>query len=146
MYHPLTQIDSPEERDRRSLASGIVCDLDADPTRQEYAEQCDINWIVERFGGNLVTGIKPRYGENHFDLDLMGAMQVMSDAAAQFEALPPKLRQAYPTISSLVEALNRGELTLTPTEPGSEAPAATQEPQTGSPAGAPPANPPAGTA
>lgn len=143
MFHPQTQTDSPEERDRRSLASGIVCDLDADPTRQEYAEQQDINWIVQRFGGNLVTGLKPQYGENNFDLDLMGALETMTVAQDQYNALPAKLRQAYPSISSLVEALERGELTLTPATPPSEAPAGTQEPQTAAPAGAPPANPPA---
>lgn len=145
MFHPQTQIDTPEERDRRSFASGIVCDLDADATRQEYAEQADINWIVNRFGGNLVTGLKPQFGHNDFDTDLMGALETLAAARDQYDALPEKLRQAYPSISSLVEALDRGDLTLTPVTPPSEAPAATQEPQTGAPAGAPPANPPAAT-
>lgn len=145
MFHPQTQTDSPEERDRRSLDSGIVCDLDADPTRQEYAEQQDINWIVQRFGGNLVTGIKPQFGENNFDLDLMGALETMTAAQDQYNALPANLRQAYPSISSLVEALERGELTLTPATTPEGRQGASPEPEPGSPAGAPPANPPAAT-
>nr|QJB20329.1 MAG: internal scaffolding protein [Microvirus sp.] len=146
MYHPLTQIDSPEERDRRSLESGILCDLDADPTRQEFAQEADINWLVQRYGGQFAGGVPPKYGDNDFDIDLTTAYERMAEAQAMFDALPLKLRQAYPSITSLVEALEGGELSLTPDNPVSEAPAATQEPEKPVPAGAPPANPSAGTA
>lgn len=146
MFHPLTQIDSPEDRDRRSRETVIVCDLDADATRQEFAQEADINWLVQRYGANFAGGVPVRYGDHDFDLDLTSAYEQLSAAQATFNDLPPKLRKAYPTITSLMEALERGDLTLTPSNPDSEAPAGKQELEKPVPAGAPPAKSPADTA
>lgn len=155
MYGNQTQIDPPEERDRRSLESGISCDLDADPTRQEFAQEADINHLVQRYGGVPDTGRPVRFGEYDFDMDLTASFEALAVARDQYQSLPENLRRAYPSVESLVEALDRGEITLgiqedqkTPPDgqsgqnsPGGGSAPPSQNP--GSPAGAPPANPPA---
>lgn len=143
MYHPLTQTDSDEERDRRSLATGIQGG-DEDPTRQEHKDEADINYLMKRYGQVPGTGRPVQFGEQlDFDFDLMRAFEALSDARSSYDKLPDRLRAKYPSIESLMTALESGELELTPDSPRSEAPDGNQEPQSGAPAGAPPAKPPA---
>lgn len=144
MYAPQTQTDSDEVRDARSLATGIAFDPSSDPTRQEFAEESDINFLIRRYGRIPDTGMAVRFGEQlSFDMDLMTAFEAMSNARASYDQLPDHVRAKYPTIESLMAGLESGELSLAMPNPGSEAPAGKQEPQSPAPAGAPPANPPA---
>lgn len=145
MYHPNSQIDSPEERDRRSLESAIFTPEDAEsPTRQELKDDADINVMIKRFGGIPDTGRRIQFGEQmSFDLDLMTAFEALANAKSSFDDLPAELRAKYPTITRLMEAVERGEVSLGMPDPGSEPPAGTQGAQDPAPAGAPPSNPPA---
>lgn len=155
MYGNQTQTDSPEERDRRSLATGIEFDPDGGITRQEFAQEADINWLVQRYGGVPDTGRPVRFGEFDFDMDLTASFEALAVARDQYQSLPEELRRAYPSVEALVSALDRGEITLGIQEDSKTAPeghsgqnspgggSAPPSQNPGSPAGAPPANPPA---
>lgn len=147
MYHTQTQTASDEERDARSLATGIVFNQDDDIVRQEYKQEADINYLLNRYQGQLPEERRPlRFGEQlDFDMDLLQAFEAIANARASYDQLPLKVRKAYPSITDLMEAVERGEVSLGMDNPDSEAPAGTQEPQKPDPAGAPPANPPAAT-
>lgn len=109
-----TQLDL--RGDDISLATGIAFDPDDDQTRQEFKEECDINTILARFGAGDVRPV--RFGESvDADLDLLTAINAVRDAQDSFEALPQSLTSRYRDISSLVDALNRGELQLTSEPP-----------------------------
>lgn len=67
--------------------------------RQEFAEECDINGIMERYER---TGVITHYSERapeYLDLtdapDLMTAMDVMQKAETAFMALPAKVRREF---------------------------------------------------
>lgn len=154
MYGNQTQIDPPEERDRRSLESGLSCDLDADPTRQEFAQEADINYLVKRYGGVPDTGRPVRFGDFDFDMDLTGAFEALAVARDQYQALPEEIRRRFPTVESVVDAIETGELSLGMAPDLSEAQQANSGQSSGvgsappnqsasSPAAAPAANPPA---
>lgn len=101
--------------DDASFASGLDTSGWDDVTRQEFKEDCDINTILQRFGAGDARPF--RFGDAlDADLDLQNAIESVRSAQHSFDELPPELRSRYRDISSLVDALNRGELVLT-TEP-----------------------------
>lgn len=68
-------------------------------TRQEFAEECDINVLMARFestgvGPQTVTG-EPRYLDLTDVPDLQHAMHVMIEADNAFMTLPAKVRKEF---------------------------------------------------
>lgn len=69
-------------------------------TRQEFAEECDINTIMARYEttGQLPinNGAEPRYVDfTAFPDDLMGTMSQLSQATDAFMTLPAKVRREF---------------------------------------------------
>lgn len=71
-------------------------------TRQEFAEECDINSLMKRYDGHVIGGpgnlppVEPMY----FDFaeapqDLLGYLTYMEDASRQFMALPAIVRREF---------------------------------------------------
>lgn len=128
-----TQVD--EFSDQVSLATGLDFTGVDDLCRQEFKEDCDINTILSRFGAADPRPV--RFGESlDADYDLLIAFEAVRNAQRSFEALPQELTSRYGDVSALVDALDRGELTLT-SEPPPAAPVPSSNPA-GS-AGVPPA-------
>lgn len=71
-------------------------------TRQEFAEECDINTLMARYDTHVIggPGNLPARQPMYFDFadlpqDLMGYMAFMSDAEASFMSLPAVVRREF---------------------------------------------------
>lgn len=68
-------------------------------TRQEFADECDINKIMERYDGYMppIPGDRaPQYIDfTEIPEDLMGTMELMHDAENAFMRLPAKVRREF---------------------------------------------------
>lgn len=77
-------------------------------TDQSFKDECDVNNIISKFKktGNLthVARIQGTYGDFSDIPDLQQAMQTVTDAQANFEALPSNIRSRFG--NSPVEFLN----------------------------------------
>lgn len=85
--------------DKASDDSGLVCP-EPTLTQQHSKDECDINFIVQRFG---VTGElpvdpharKPTYGDFTGVSDYRGALDAVMAADEAFMALPAKIREQF---------------------------------------------------
>lgn len=80
-----------------SNESGLHCE-DATLAQQQFKEECDINNIMEKFG---MTGLipqnplEPQYGDFSGVYDYHTALNAISSAVEQFDALPATLRARF---------------------------------------------------
>jgi hypothetical protein len=80
-------------------------------TQQNFASECDINKIVQRF---TQTGLlpqsrkQPRYGVA--EGDFQAAHFALALANSKFETLEPEVREKYGNIDNIVSALNDPDL------------------------------------
>jgi phage internal scaffolding protein len=124
------------DRNAASDESGLSC---PEPTRtkQEFADEADINSIVRRFGlgGQLPTGVfVPTYGDFEGVFDMHSAVQLVAAAEQGFMAMPADVRARFDNNPSLfvdfvsdesnrAEAVKLGIVTTPPAEVVAEAPA-----------------------
>ncbi|HAN48978.1 MAG TPA: hypothetical protein DCQ20_08915 [Nitrospira sp.] len=81
-----------------SDASGLSCPPEEGVTQQSFAEECDINTIVRRFGltGELPQGYQaPVSGDFTGISDFQTAMQAVRSAEERFMELPASLRSRF---------------------------------------------------
>src|SRR3954470_18944840 len=70
-------------------------------TRQEFAEECDINNLMKRYENRDIGAIMRAAGEpSYVDFtemprDLLGYMQLMQDAERSFMTLPATVRREF---------------------------------------------------
>lgn len=84
--------------DKASSDTGLKCD-DPSLAQQHCRDECDINYIVERFG---VTGVlppvdrpAPTYGDFTGVYDYRSALDAVMAADDAFMSLPPKIRERF---------------------------------------------------
>lgn len=85
------------DRMQASDESGLRCE-DVSLAKQAFADECDINTIVRRFGltGELPAAFKaPSYGDFEEVADFHTAMQAVRDAQESFMSMPPELRARF---------------------------------------------------
>lgn len=85
------------DRDGASVVSG-VSEFPPTMAQQQFAEECDINTIVERFGlsGQLpVAARMPTYGDFTGVSDFQSAMQAVRSAEESFMAMPGSVRERF---------------------------------------------------
>lgn len=85
------------DRDAASLESGLLCE-DVSRTRQEFAEECDINTIVRRFGitGEVPTNVRmPMHGDFQELVTFQQAMNALVEAQKAFAAMPADVRSRF---------------------------------------------------
>lgn len=85
------------DMDEASRESGLEC-KDESLTQQQFAEESDINVIVERFGlnGELPANpVMPQYGDFSAVSDFQSAMNAVLKAQADFMELPAKVRSRF---------------------------------------------------
>lgn len=77
--------------------SGLKCE-DESRAKQAFAEECDINTIVNRFriGESLPENVQVPLNEDFDDVfDLRSALHVVMDANKAFAAMPAKIRARF---------------------------------------------------
>jgi len=83
--------------DAASDEAGLRC-LDESLTKQAFAEECDINTIVRRFGltGELPVGVRmPTYGDFEGVSDFHSAMNAVAKARESFDTMPAHVRARF---------------------------------------------------
>lgn len=85
------------DADQVSSETGLEC---SDPSlaQQQFAEEADINTIVNRFGltGELPTAVRmPTYADFDEAIDYHSAMNVISAARESFMAMPAEVRARF---------------------------------------------------
>lgn len=86
------------DRDLASDESGLLCPEGSSLTKQSFAEECDINTIVHRFGlsGELPTGVRmPTYADFADVPDYHTAMNALAAANEAFEQMPAVVRARF---------------------------------------------------
>jgi len=81
-----------------SLENGLACDPEESVVQQQFAEECDINTIVRRFGltGELPNGVAmPMVGDFTAVTDFQSAMNVVRQAEEAFMTLPGEVRARF---------------------------------------------------
>lgn len=81
-----------------SLEFGLACDPLEKVTKDSFAEECDINTIVRRFGltGQLPTDVRaPMYGDFTDAMDYRSALDAVMAAQDSFMAMPADVRQRF---------------------------------------------------
>lgn len=84
--------------DAVSLETGLQCPEEEGRTQQQFAEEVDINTIVERFGltGELpFSGKVPLEGDFTTVVDFHSAMNLVVEAQRAFDELPAELRKRF---------------------------------------------------
>lgn len=125
-----SQIDDKQEL--YSALTALNCTGDPGQTRQEFAQEADVNYQLARFGVGTQLRGPGMFTETRYDLDLQSAIHAIEDARAAHSRLPADLQEKYPTYQSMLSAIDRGELTtLKPKEDaqpvsGAAAPSSTQ--------------------
>lgn len=108
------------KQDAISATAVIDCKDDPGITRQEFADECDVNTILRKFNaGGVYPQLNPvRMGEEiDYNIDLQDALTAVMYAREAHQQLPPALRQRYPTWQALLTAIDNGELALHNTPP-----------------------------
>lgn len=77
-------------------------------TRQEFKDESDINFLLERYGA-IPPGRTPQYGVVNFDDDLTTAFEAVQEARAAHARLPKEIRDLYPDWQSLAEEIAKGD-------------------------------------
>ena len=107
--HPRTQVDG--KQDDVSKENGKDFDPAEDKTRQEFAQEADLNHMLERFGVGAVPQRPTHYGvEIDYSQDLQGAYRALSDAETARQGLPKELRDQFPTTDAFLQAAGSGLL------------------------------------
>lgn len=93
--------------DLYSAATGTDCG-DEVLTRQEFAQEADINYILNRFGVDQQA--RPiQYGTTvDYNLDLQQALTALDQVKAINTTIPQELRHKYPTWRELLNATESG--------------------------------------
>ena len=95
--------------DKVSDETGLKCE---DPTlaQQQFAEESDINYIMDRFGvtGQMpVTPLSPQYGDFTQVMDYHSALNAVLAAQDAFMDLPPNIRARFENDpNKLIEFMN----------------------------------------
>lgn len=86
------------DMDKASAEAGITFDPLEGRTQQQFAEECDINTIVRRFGldGELPSTVAtPLSGDFTGVVDFQTAMNLVRQAEESFASLPARLRARF---------------------------------------------------
>lgn len=105
------------DADAVSRETGLVCDPDEAVVQQSFAEECDINTIVRRFGltGELPSNVAmPQSGDFTGVTDFQSAMNVVRAAQEAFMELPGDVRYRFANdpqrvLDFLADGANRDE-------------------------------------
>lgn len=107
-----TQAEALTKYQEWSDLAVIDCPPGEDRTRQEFAEDADVNVILRRFGAGGFEVRPVTYGVQDMNLDLQGVYESVRIAEEAWGKLPPHLQSRYTSWEPLLAALERGDATL----------------------------------
>lgn len=107
-----SQGDSVAEFAKWSDEAALECDAAEDRTRQEFAEESDVNVILRRFGAGGFEMRPVHYGVQDTDLDLQAVYTAAAVSEDAWAKLPGHLRKRYSGWPELLAAMERGEAVL----------------------------------
>lgn len=78
----------------------LVMPVGPSMTRQEFAEECDINFVMAKYQRDGILPPPPNREPMYVDFtsmpsDLLGTMKIVHDAEAAFMSLPAKVRREF---------------------------------------------------
>lgn len=114
-----TQIDG--KQDTVSAAAGLDYSKEPTKVREEFADEQDVNNILARLGHQGPEALNQRngiYGEVNWDLDLQAATIAAQEARDAYHRLPKELKELYPDMASLLNAVEADQLTTEETTSG----------------------------
>lgn len=82
-----------------------------DMARQEFAQDADINHMLNKFGIAPERGA-PTYGEWDDTIDLQQALTSVAEARTAYHDLPDKLKEKFSSMEDLLTAYNNGALVI----------------------------------
>lgn len=85
------------DRDGASMRSGLVCNGPG-RTKQEFAEEVDINTLLRRFSitGEMPTGVRmPTYEDFSGVSDYHSAVNAIAEAREAFDTMPAEVRRRF---------------------------------------------------
>lgn len=94
--------------DEFSQASGIDTG-DELLTRQEFKEEADINFILNRYGVNAAVRTDGQYREIDYNLDLQQALAAIQSARVATTHVPEELRDKYPNWVAVLNGAETGQ-------------------------------------
>lgn len=104
------------------LVNASNSDTNKDVTRQEFAQEADINYMLSRFGVTAPRG-SPTYGEWDDTIELQTALNSVREAEDGYYQLPKELREKFPSMEDFLTAVDNGSLKiLKDEEPAKEVP------------------------
>lgn len=110
MMKPAIRTPVDERQSEFSFLTGLDTSDLPDLARQEFREQTDTNYILDRFGVQTPMQRTPQFGEVDWDLDLHSAHISVERVQAAWYELDPELREKYKNSAGLLDAMNSGEL------------------------------------
>lgn len=116
-FHWRTQVD--HHTDELAEVTGLACPEDEDRTRQEFAEEADVNVLLRRYGA--VPMGEATYGEFDYDVHLHQAVNGVRQARDDYRRMPAEVRNQFPTFEAFMAAVEDGRLEIT-TEPAVKQP------------------------
>lgn len=90
------------EAEALRVTTTVDCSVEPSRTKQSFAEEADINFVVSRFmkTGYLppveeIGGPQPRFGDFSDGMDFMDALSRVQEAQASFAGLPAAVRERF---------------------------------------------------
>lgn len=119
--HPAIRTQADGAQEEYSEMAVIDCADSMDMARQEYKDEADVNVILARFGIHAPQK-QTTFGEVDYTIDLQTAFGAIEAAKQAHARLPEDLRKDYPTWQTLLNAIERGEITVKEGQPEPPAP------------------------
>lgn len=107
---PVVREQHDDAQDEISYVTGLDCTDSPDKTRQEFRDDADINKLLSRYGIGAQPQRVPIFQEIDYTLDLQTAIAAAEQAKHAHSQLPKNLRERYPTVDDVLNAVARGQL------------------------------------
>lgn len=110
-FYAAVRSQADDDQDVWSDEAGISFVDDPGQTRQEFAHEADINYIMSRYGAApMRTATLEDFKEVDLDLTLMDAYDTLDQAKMFFIKAPDVLKERFPTWQAMLTGMASGEL------------------------------------
>lgn len=104
-----TQVDGKQEEVSR--ANQLDCSDLPSVTRQEFADEVDVNKLLQRYGAGAGLSRPPIFGRTvDYDVDLQMSIEAINAAQVGYRRLPSELREEYKDWRAVLAAIQNGDL------------------------------------
>lgn len=86
----------------------VACDPSQDTARQEFKQECDVDYQLRRVGAGMAFLRPAQSGVQDFDVTMQEAIQSVRDARRAWDRLPDGIRSRYRTWEDVAIAMIDG--------------------------------------